>query len=214
MRRFPRTPRGVLVLLGVSALTVVFAACGGSPTSPKIDPSLLPSMDLMLSEKTVGRATATHTIIEYSSFECPYCKDFHDTTFVQLKSTYIDPGLVKFVFRDSPLYAVDLTAAMLARCAGDRYFEAVDTLFANQSSWAGASDQIRALGDVMRNFGMSQGVIDACEASTALRNGILQMQQDGRQRWQYSGVPAFIVDDTRLVPDGFKYLSDFIPYLK
>ncbi len=214
MRLFPGT-RGVSCLAGMLALAFSIVACGGSgtnPTSPKIDPSVLPAMDLMIGEKALGSATAPNTIIEYSSFTCPHCRDFHEITLPQHKSTYIDPGSVRFVFRNSPRDTADLTAAMLARCAGDRYFGAVDALFAAPSSWVNASDPVQALGDVMRRFGMTQGVIDACKASTPLRDAIQQMKQEGLQRWQYQGVPAFVVNDIKL-PDGFKYLSDFAPYL-
>jgi protein-disulfide isomerase len=179
------------------ALTLLVAACGGSqsPTSP-VDPIVLPSMDVMLAEKSLGSAAAPNTIIEFSSFTCPHCADFHVGTFPQLKGKYLDTGSARFVFRNSPRDTdVDLTAAMLARCAGDRYFDAVAAIFANQGTWAaGTSSQaVQALGQVMRNFGMSQQVIDACEASSALRDGILQMKQQGLQQYNYQYVPTFIV---------------------
>ncbi len=190
------------VRLGCLFVAVVTAACGGSnPAAPKkVDPSVLPSMDLMLADKTLGSATAPNTVIEYSSFECPYCKDFHDMTLPRLKSAYVDSGRVRFIYRDYPLNTgFDLTAAMLARCAGDRFFDAVDALYSTQTSWKTASDQIAALRNVMRNFGMSAAVIDACEASTTLRDAILRMKQDGQQRWQFQGVPTFIVNDKNVV---------------
>lgn len=205
-------PRGALaVVLGV---LVILAGCGGNaPTAPTVDPSVLPSMDLMLAEKSLGSASAPNTIIEYSSFTCPHCADFDVITMPQLKAKYIDTGSVRFIFRNSPRdTTVDLTAAMLARCAGDRYFEAVDTLFNHQASWAGASDPVKALGDLMLSFGMSQAVIDACKASTTLRDGVLKMKSDGLQQWGYAGVPAFVVNGTKLA-DGFKFLSDLEPYL-
>jgi protein-disulfide isomerase len=181
-----------------SVLAVLLVSCGGSksPTSP-VDPSVLPSMDLMLAEKALGSAAAPNTIIEFSSFTCPHCADFHVTTFPQLRAKYVDTGSVRFVFRNSPRDTdVDLTAAMLARCAGDRYFEAVGAIFASQGTWAASgspTQAVEALGQVMRNFGMSQQVIDACKASTTLRDGILQMKAQGLQQYNYQYVPTFIV---------------------
>jgi protein-disulfide isomerase len=40
---------------------------------------------------------------------------------------------------------------------------------------------------------MSQQVIDACKASTTLRDGILQMKAQGLQQYNYQYVPTFIV---------------------
>ncbi len=200
------------------AMCLLMAACGGSPSSPTtpptaIDFTVLPSMNLMLAEKSLGSPSAPNTIIEFSSFTCPHCADFTNLTFPQLKAKYIDSGSVRFVFRNSPRdTTTDLTAAMLARCAGDRYFDAVAAIFANQSTWAGASNPIQALGQVMRNFGMTQQVIDACQASTQLRDGILQMKADGLQQYNYQYVPTLIVNGTSLV--GFMALSQIEPYLR
>ncbi len=207
--------------LALSAVLFAALACGSasSPSSPSsptvpVDPGVLPSMSLMLADKTIGSASARHEIIEYSSFTCPHCANFQAVTMPQLKAQYIDTKVARFVFRNWPRdTSVDLTAAMLARCAGDRYFDAVDTLFRTQSTWAGASDPIGALGSVMRNFGMSQQVIDACKASTTLRDGILQMKQDGLNQYHFQGVPAFIVDGVRMVPDGDRDISAFASLL-
>ena len=183
----------------VAALLVIAVACGGgnnpSPTTPNVDPSVLPSMDVMLAEKSLGSASAPHTVIEYSSFTCPHCAEFDVVYLPQLKANYIDTGSVRFIFRNSPRdTTVDLAAAMLARCSGDRYFDAVHALFSNQGAWASSPSQ--ALDALMRNFGMSQQVIDACKASTTLRDGVLKMKADGLQQYNYEGVPAFIVDGT------------------
>jgi protein-disulfide isomerase len=214
MRHITCTARAVVSLLAILVAAIAIGACGGNPAAPgpAVDPSVLPSMSLMLAEKSLGSPTAPNTIIEFSSFTCSHCADFHVITFPQLKLNYIDKDSVRFVFVNSPRdQSVDLTAAMLARCAGDRYFDAVGALFASQGTWSGAGTT-EPLENVMRQFGMSQQVIDACKASTTLRDGILKMKQDALQRYNYQGVPAFIVNDTKL-PDGFKYLSDFVPYL-
>jgi len=199
-----------------SILALLIAACGASksPTSP-VDPNVLPAMDVMLAEKSLGSATAPNTIIEFSSFTCPHCAAFHVTTFPQMKAKYVDTGSVRFVFRNSPRDTdVDLTAAMLARCAGDRYFEAIAAIFSSQGTWAAGTptQAVQALGQVMRNFGMSQQVIDACKSSTALRDGILQMKAQGLQQYNYQYVPTFFVtgpDGSTNTLVGDKPLSEF-----
>ncbi len=171
-------------------------------------------MDVMLEEKALGVASARHTVVEYSSFTCPHCADFEMVYLPQLKAKYIDAGTVRFVFRNSPRdTSLDLTAAMLARCSGDRYFDAVHALFSNQASWAGSSNT-QALEAVMRHFGMSQQVIDACKASTAVSDAILKTRTDGVQQYNYSGVPAFVVDGTLRIqgisPDLWSQLEQYL----
>ncbi len=217
------THRSLRVSVVGAALLATNVACGGSSTpiapaapaaQPAVDPSVLPSMDVMVAEKSLGSASAPHTIVEYSSFTCPHCSDFDVVFLPQLKTKYIDRGSVQFIFRNSPRdETLDLTAAMLARCSGDRYFDAVHTLFANQGQWAASVNPPQALETLMRNFGMSQQVIDACKASTPLRDAVLKMKADGLARYHYTGVPAFIVDATHLV-EGITSLSDLEQFLK
>ena len=206
MRNVTQPARAGISLLALLVAAATLGGCGGNPPAP-VDPSVLPSMDLMLAEKSLGSATAVNTITELSSFTCPHCADFYVSTFPQLKLDYIDKSLVRFVFVNSPRdqgpdlnTSLDLAASMLARCAGDRYFDAVAAIFASQGSWYGASDT-QPLESVMRQFGMSQPVIDACKASTTLRDGILRMKQDALQQYNYQYVPTFIVNGTQLVGD-------------
>ena len=43
------------------------------------------------------------TLVEFTDYQCPYCKRFYDGTFAELKKNYIDTGKVKFVSRNLPL---------------------------------------------------------------------------------------------------------------
>lgn len=201
-----------LSVLGAALLAIAITACGGSNTTPAptapVDPSVLPSMDVMLAEKSLGSASAPQTIIEYSSFTCPHCSDFDVNYLPALTTKYINTGKLRFIFRNSPRDSTDLTAAMLARCSGDRYFDAVHTLFSTQGQWLGSPS---ALDTVMRNFGMSQQVIDACKASTSLSDAVLKMRADGLQQYNYEGVPAFIVDGKyRKIVDSFSELEQYL----
>jgi protein-disulfide isomerase len=93
--------------------------------------------------KALGRAEAPVTVVEFTDYQCPFCKQFHTTTFVDLKRDYIDPGLVRWVNRDLPLemHPYARRAAEAARCAGDqgKYWEMRDALL---SSDAPPSDEV------------------------------------------------------------------------
>lgn len=84
---------------------------------------------------TLGRADAPVTLVEFTDYECPFCRQFHMTTFEALKTRYIDTGKVRYVSRDFPLdiHPHALAAAKAARCAGDqgRYWEMRHALIAN-----------------------------------------------------------------------------------
>lgn len=72
------------------------------------------------SAPTLGDANAPVTILEFTDFECPYCKSFFTDTLPQLKSTYIDTGKAKLTVRNYPLPFHDPAAtkeALAALCA-------------------------------------------------------------------------------------------------
>jgi protein-disulfide isomerase len=204
MRRVARTAGGVVCLLVALLAGALASACGGSPAAPSpfVTPTItaLPALGEMIADKAMGSANAANTVIVYSSFTCSHCADFHlqSDRFPQLKSQYIDTGKARYVFRDWERSTLDIHAAMLARCAGDaRYFDAVDTLFRNQASWAGAGDQ--GLVNVMRQFGMSQQVIDTCLATSALSDAIVKSHADGTSQYGITGTPTFVVNEKNRV---------------
>ncbi len=90
----------------------------------------------------LGDINAKVTIIEFSDYECPFCKRHFTDTLPQLVKEYIDKGLVKLVFRDLPLSFHDpmaTTEAIAANCAraqGDdsTYFKYHDEIFKRTKS--------------------------------------------------------------------------------
>lgn len=81
-------------------------------------------------DAVMGAADAPIVMIEFSDFQCPFCRKFYNETFEQIKENYIDKGLVKFVYRDMPLVSLGHTdsipASNAAECAreqgGDEMF--------------------------------------------------------------------------------------------
>jgi protein-disulfide isomerase len=80
-----------------------------------------------------GPADAPITIIEFSDYECPYCRKWHTETWPLSKENYGD--LVRLVYRDFPLYGLHANAAPAAEAANcaddqDSYWAFNDALFA------------------------------------------------------------------------------------
>lgn len=86
---------------------------------------------------SLGRADAPVTIIEFTDYQCPYCKRFHSGTFEELKKSYIDTGKVRWVIYDLPLkiHPLALNAAEAALCAGDqgKFWELHDMLLSTDA---------------------------------------------------------------------------------
>ena len=84
---------------------------------------------------SLGPKDAPIVIVEFSDFQCPFCKRFHDETFQQLLAAY--PGKIRFVYRQFPLTSIHPNAspaAEAAMCADEQnvFWKYHDKLFDNQ----------------------------------------------------------------------------------
>ena len=93
-------------------------------------PAITKGVALVDDDPVLGDKNAPVTMIEFSDYECPFCKRHFDQTLPQLVEKYVDTGKVKIVFRDFPLSFHDPMAtkeAVAANCAreqgGDKKFQ-------------------------------------------------------------------------------------------
>jgi protein-disulfide isomerase len=80
----------------------------------------------------LGAEDAPITIVEFSDYECPYCRQWHSEVYTQLIDTYGDQ--IRFVYRDFPLESIHSnanSAAQAANCANEQgvFWEYHDKLF-------------------------------------------------------------------------------------
>ncbi|WDD97360.1 DsbA family protein [Thalassomonas actiniarum] len=93
------------------------------------------ALDLDGNDPLLGSEDATIAIVEFSDFQCPYCKRFADQTFPAIKKNYIKTGKVRYIARDFPLdfHPQAQGAAVAANCAlaQGAYWQMRDSLFSN-----------------------------------------------------------------------------------
>ncbi|WP_423840543.1 DsbA family protein [Vibrio mytili] len=147
---------------------------------PKKEPRVLPNQPNFTEDGTLpvlGSKDATIAIIEFSDFQCPYCKRFTDNAFKQIKENYIDTGKVQYVARDFPLnfHPQAMPAAIAATCSlkQDSYWPMRDVLFSNpkqlgdelyQKAATDLSLDMQAFADCLKD----QSVADKVEGDLAL----------------------------------------------
>jgi protein-disulfide isomerase len=87
---------------------------------------------------SMGDAKAPLVMVEYTDFQCPFCQQFHNTAFAQIKANYIDTGKMRFVSRDFPLpfHENAHIAATAGRCAAEqgKYWEMRHVMIVNAAS--------------------------------------------------------------------------------
>ena len=148
-------------------------------------------------DPALGDPDAPVTIIEFSDFQCPYCRQFEQQAFPQIKSEYIDTGKVRLVFRDFPLTQIHpnaLPAAIAAECAHnqDAFWPMHNRLFANQSEWGQSNNPNEVFFEYGEEIGLDMQPFRQCvENRETLQeiSGDFQDGVDGGVR----GTPAFFM---------------------
>ena len=176
MTRFTR--RTAIASLGFLALVACGPAGGDGDKTPTTGGS--GDSKAALEDNIRGDINAPITMIEYASWTCSHCLQFHRDVMPVIQSEYIDTGKVRFVFREFPTAPANISVAgfALARCAGpDKYYDVVDELFERQSgilSMARQGNQVRAaLMQVAENHGISgEEAFDACLQNGDIRRAI------------------------------------------
>jgi len=144
-------------------------------------------------KELLGFAKAPITIIEFSDFQCPYCKQFHDTVGPQLKTNYIDTGKVKMVYMEFPLDSIHPfahNAALAAECAAEqnKFWAYHDLLFSDQTKLAVSDLKADAA-----TLGLNATQFNDCLDSKRYDPLVTAETQMG-QSFGIQGTPGFLVN--------------------
>jgi protein-disulfide isomerase len=172
-------------------------APGGAPRAAAPAPDL-PVRVAIGDGQVLGSATAPLVLVEFTDYQCPYCRTFTVGTFPALKAKYIDTGRLAFVSRDLPLdfHPNALPAAHAALCAADqgKYWNMRPYLFANASTL-----QQKALVDQARDLSLDVAAFERCLSAKPHAATLQKVVQDA-QAAGVEGTPTFILG--RRVPGG------------
>lgn len=143
----------------------------------------------------MGKKDAPITLIEFSDYQCPFCRRFFQTTLPALQAEYIDTGKVRYVFRDFPLDGIHpqaRKAAEAAQCAGeqDKYWAMHDLLFQNQQAL-----QVEHLKTYARRLDLDPTAFGDCLEQGRYTAEVQKDLEDGTTAG-VRGTPAFFLGRT------------------
>lgn len=149
-------------------------------------------------DAVLGDKDAPVTLIEFSDYECPFCKRSFTDVLPELKKTYIDTGKVKLVFRDFPLSfhanaEKEAEAAECARSLGDdaTYYKFHDQIFTKTTS-NGAGLALTELPVIAKNLGLNVNQFQQCLDSGKFKDEVAKDMADGEAAG-ISGTPSWII---------------------
>jgi len=108
-------------------------------------------------DPVMGSEDAKLVMVEFSDYQCPFCKRHTTNVWPELKKQYVDTGKMKLVFHDFPLTRIHKEASLAAQaatCAGDqdKYWEMHDRLFEHPKAIKPVSGHAEFLGLEMVAF--------------------------------------------------------------
>lgn len=193
---------GTIKIKGFNAGTSGTAALPTASTAPAAAAPEEPTGPVKVSlddDPVLGNPDAPVTIVEFSDYECPFCKRHYDQTHAQLKKNYIDSGKVKLVFRDLPLSFHDpmaTTEAMAANCAKEQggdaaYYKLHDTMFEKTTSNGSGLTK-----DQLNQFAAKQGLNEAnfksCVDTEKFKDEVAKDLADAGSAGA-TGTPSFVI---------------------
>ena len=170
------------------------------PTQPSFKPS-----DIGIDGSPVlGQADAPVTIVEFTDYQCPFCRRHATGTFAQIKKNYVETGKVRYVVRQFPLKAIHpkaVKASEASLCAGDQgqYWEMHHRIFNktktfNQEEWVRHAE----------TMGLDMGSFKDCLENGKKSAQVEQDLNDGKALG-VRGTPGFFIGRTDPVnPKKFK----------
>jgi protein-disulfide isomerase len=188
---------GALVVASLLALPAMDARAQ-APIQPDVDMEKFMDTGPM-PDNVLGQADAPYTIVEYSSMTCPHCARFHVDVLPEVKKKYIDTGKAKYIIREFPLDNVAAAAFLLARCVeGDKYFDFVDLLYANQEEWAFGGNPIPSLQKFAKQVGFTEERFNQCLADEKVLKNIQDVRDKGSNEFGVRATPTLFVNGKKL----------------
>lgn len=187
------TRRNLLALVATSFAAPAFSQALGA-NSP-------------LSQRSIGSPTAPVTAIECFSLTCVHCAHFATVVMPEVKPKLVDTGKLQIIYHDFPLDQVALMAAQVARSLPpEQYYPFIEALFASQDVWAFAPnvDSAAELQQYAALAGMDATDFNAAVNNTALKNFILNEEQQAETQWHVNATPTFIING-KIIPGAMEY---------
>jgi len=209
-------PLAILVAAAMISGSVLYVGSGGLPSAnigdaiaqvPQEDapvaiedPSVLFSND----DAVLGNKDAKVTIVEFSDFQCPFCRSFFEGAYPDIKKNYIDTGKARLVFRHYPLPFHDAArpSALAAECAKEqgKFWQMHDKMFTEQAKKGTGTVAfgVAELKTWAAQIGVNAGQFNSCLDSEKYASKIDASIEDG-SKYGVNGTPSFFINGKLLV---------------
>lgn len=164
--------------LNVQAALIPSQNPGQPQVAAQPDPTTPVKVDIS-GNPVLGDKNAKLTLVEFSDYECPFCKKTFDELLPELKKNYIDTGKVRLIYKNLPLpfHQNSAKESEAALCAQDQggdvaFYQYHDQIFTKTTS-GGTGIALDQLPTMAKEIGLNVSTFQKC-----LDNGKFKAQVD------------------------------------
>ena len=210
-------PIAIVAGFGLIALAIFFSGIGKSTTTAPVaavqqkvavaDAQKAKSNIRPIDETDYirGNPNAPIVIVEYSDYDCPFCKSFHETM-NQIMNEYGVGGKVAWVYRQFPIEQLHPSAPRISKaalCVGElggneAFWEFSDKVFAGR----GINEQtnISRLSEYATSVGIDSGSYNTCMESSRHDESITKSLADGANAGIQGTPNSFVIVGNQQAP--------------
>jgi protein-disulfide isomerase len=195
---------GVITVLAlIVAFFLIYPQIRPVAAIQAITPVPRPSVD----RNSTGDPNAPVKLVEFSDYQCPFCKRYWSETEPQIIDAYVKAGKVQYTARSAGNWVSgniggggleSQNSAMAAYCAADqnKFWDMHDSLFTNnqdleeQGAFSG-----RRLQEIAQSVGLDMNAFNSCYSTNKYQNQVNQDFVDA-QAAGINGTPFFMITYT------------------
>jgi protein-disulfide isomerase len=183
---------------GKSAAAVASTASAAAPATVSAADSINARADR---GRILGDSNAKVWLVMASDFQCPFCKQWHDSSFANIVQKYVKSGRVRMAYLNMPLsiHQFALPAAEAAMCASvqDKFWPMHDSLFATQRIWETLQTPASFFDTLANHNHVDMGPWRTC-VSQHLTRPLIEADYGRARQTGVTSTPTFIVGTTKL----------------
>ncbi len=206
-------PIAIIAGFGLIALAIYFSGLGNktvteNPTTVTAEPTAAPVGKIRPVDATDyirGNPNAPILVVEYSDYDCPFCKQFHETM-NRIMDEYGVGGKVAWVYRQFPIAQLHPNAERISQtalCVGelggnDAFWDFSDKVFAERD--LNEPTNISMLPEYAAEVGVGEDALLACLESGKHQDTVTSTLQDGFQAGIGGTPQSFVIVGNQMAP--------------
>ncbi len=183
---------------GKSTAAVAGAAPAAAPAAGGVADSISARADR---GRILGDSTAKIWLVMASDFQCPFCKQWHDSSFSNIVQKYVKSGRVRMAYLNMPLsihqFAVPAAEAAMCASVQDKFWPMHDSLFATQHIWERLQSPASFFDTLANHNHVDMGPWRTC-VSEHLTRPLIEADYDRARQTGVVSTPTFIIGATKL----------------